>query len=127
MDFSNYTNSNVRDLVSETTVAVQPEEPVGVLRKTQLSALQSLASLLLREIEFLKLNEDRTLRLLQADEGINLYEEVSNFEKGLIRSTLIHTKGVQKKAAEMLGVKVTTLNVKIKRHNITFDPSENAA
>ena len=124
MDLSTYINT---DLVGELEDDLGTAGPVGVIRKTQLSALESLASLLLREIEFLRLNENRTLSLLQADTGINLYEEVRNFEKGLIRSALIHTKGVQKKAAEMLGVKVTTLNVKIKRHNITYNPSEEAA
>ena len=124
MDLRTYINTS---LVDESLDILEPARPMGVLRKTQLSALESLASLLLKEIEFLKQSEDRARQLLQSNKGINLYEEVLNFEKGLIRSALIHTKGVQKKAAELLGVKVTTLNVKIKRHNIRFDPAENAA
>ena len=124
MDLSTYINT---DIPGESSDILEPGRPVGVLRKTQLSALESLASLLLKEIEFLKQSEDRTRLLLQNDKRINLYEEVQNFEKGMIRSALIHAKGVQKKAAVLLGVKVTTLNVKIKRYNITFDASENAA
>jgi transcriptional regulator with GAF, ATPase, and Fis domain len=127
MDLSNYTNTEIDDLADKLPNSLESAEAADVLRKTQLSALESLASLLLREIEFLKLSEDRTLAFLQAEAGINLHEAVQNFEKGLIRSALIRTKGVQKKAAEMLGVKVTTLNVKIKRHNIVFNPLEEAA
>lgn len=124
MDLSTYINAGI---VGESADIHEPSRPAGVLRKTQLSALESLASLLLKEIEFLKQSEDRTRLLLQNDRRINLHDEVQNFEKGMIRSALIHAKGVQKKAAVLLGVKVTTLNVKIKRYNITFDPSENAA
>ena len=124
MDLSTYINT---DIPGESSDILEPRRPVGVLRKTQLSALESLASLLLKEIEFLKQSEYRTRLLLQNDKRINLYEEVQNFEKGMIRSALIHAKKVKKKAAVLLGVKVTTLNVKIKRYNITFDASENAA
>jgi len=123
MDLSTYIDSEVVELSD----VLEPSRPVGILRKTQLSALESLASLLLKEIEFLKQSEDRTRLLLQNDKRINLYEEVQNFEKGMIRSALIHAKGVQKRAAALLGMKVTTLNVKIKRYNITFEPSEKTA
>jgi transcriptional regulator with GAF, ATPase, and Fis domain len=51
-------------------------------------------------------------------EGINLREVIANFEKRLIESTLETTGGVQKDAARLLGLKPTTLNEMIKRHNI---------
>jgi len=51
-------------------------------------------------------------------EGINLREVIANFEKRLIESTLEVTGGVQKDAARLLGLKPTTLNEMIKRHNI---------
>jgi DNA-binding NtrC family response regulator len=51
-------------------------------------------------------------------EGINLREVIANFEKRLIESTLESTAGVQKDAARLLGLKPTTLNEMIKRHNI---------
>jgi Transcriptional regulator containing GAF, AAA-type ATPase, and DNA binding domains len=52
--------------------------------------------------------------------GINLYEEMQRFEASMIRSAMIQAGGVQRKAAELLGMKLTTLNVKIKRYKIDF-------
>ena len=51
-------------------------------------------------------------------EGINLRDVIANFERRLIESTLESTGGVQKEAARLLGLKPTTLNEMIKRHNI---------
>jgi len=43
---------------------------------------------------------------------------VTNFEKRLIESTLESAGGVQKRAAELLRIKPTTLNEMIKRYDI---------
>jgi DNA-binding NtrC family response regulator len=51
-------------------------------------------------------------------EGISLKEVIASFERRLIESTLEATSGVQKEAARLLGLKPTTLNEMIKRHNI---------
>jgi DNA-binding NtrC family response regulator len=51
-------------------------------------------------------------------EGINLREVIAGFERRIIESTLETTGGVQKDAARLLGLKPTTLNEMIKRHNI---------
>ena len=51
-------------------------------------------------------------------EGINLRDVIASFERRLIESTLESTGGVQKEAARLLGLKPTTLNEMIKRHNI---------
>ena len=51
-------------------------------------------------------------------DGINLRDVISSFERRLIESTLESTGGVQKEAARLLGLKPTTLNEMIKRHNI---------
>jgi DNA-binding NtrC family response regulator len=53
-------------------------------------------------------------------EGINLREVIASFERRLIESTLDFTGGVQKEAARLLGLKPTTLNEMIKRHNIAL-------
>jgi two-component system response regulator PilR (NtrC family) len=53
-------------------------------------------------------------------EGISLRDVIANFEKRLIESTLESTSGVQKEAARLLGLKPTTLNEMIKRHNIVL-------
>ena len=51
-------------------------------------------------------------------EGIRFNEVTADFEKRLIESTLDAAGGVQKRAAELLHLKPTTLNEMIKRHDI---------
>jgi DNA-binding NtrC family response regulator len=51
-------------------------------------------------------------------EGISFKDVTSGFEKRLIESTLEAAGGVQKRAAELLHVKPTTLNEMIKRYDI---------
>jgi DNA-binding NtrC family response regulator len=51
-------------------------------------------------------------------EGISFREVITDFEKRLIESTLEAAGGVQKRAAELLNIKPTTLNEMIKRHDI---------
>jgi transcriptional regulator with GAF, ATPase, and Fis domain len=51
-------------------------------------------------------------------EGVRFYDAVGRFERQLIEGALRRTGGVQKHAAELLGLKATTLNEKIKRLGI---------
>jgi DNA-binding NtrC family response regulator len=51
-------------------------------------------------------------------EGISFKEITTDFEKRLIESTLEAAGGVQKRAAELLHIKPTTLNEMIKRYDI---------
>ena len=51
-------------------------------------------------------------------EGLSLKDVVSDFERRLIETTLEITGGVQKRAAELLRIKPTTLNEMIKRYEI---------
>jgi transcriptional regulator with GAF, ATPase, and Fis domain len=51
-------------------------------------------------------------------EGISFKDVITNVEKRLIESTLEAAGGVQKRAAELLKIKPTTLNEMIKRHDI---------
>jgi two-component system response regulator PilR (NtrC family) len=51
-------------------------------------------------------------------EGISFKDVITNVEKRLIESTLEAAGGVQKRAAELLKIKPTTLNEMIKRHEI---------
>ena len=50
--------------------------------------------------------------------GFNYYDAIDRYERELIEATLARCRGVQKRAAEMLGLKATTLNEKIKRLGI---------
>src|SRR5262245_54607861 len=51
-------------------------------------------------------------------EGISFKDVITDFEKRLIESTLEAAGGVQKRAAEPLHIKPTTLNEMIKRYEI---------
>jgi DNA-binding NtrC family response regulator len=51
-------------------------------------------------------------------EGVRFYEAVGRFERQLIEGALRRSGGVQKHAAELLGLKPTTLTEKIKRLGI---------
>jgi two-component system response regulator PilR (NtrC family) len=51
-------------------------------------------------------------------DGVRFYDAVARYERGLIEAALRKTGGVQKQAAEILGLKPTTLNEKIKRLGI---------
>ncbi len=55
-----------------------------------------------------------------ANRMASLKEFLANIERSLILETLEKTKGDQKKAAEILGLKYTTLHEKIKRYHIYF-------
>ncbi|MBN1828928.1 MAG: sigma-54-dependent Fis family transcriptional regulator [Deltaproteobacteria bacterium] len=61
---------------------------------------------------------DRDFALEVNDEGINLNEEVSRFEKMLIEKALAKSGGVKNKAAQFLRLNRTTLVEKLKRYNI---------
>lgn len=50
--------------------------------------------------------------------GVNFYDEIKRFEIDLIRRALEQTGGHQSRAARLLGLNATTLNSKIKTHNI---------
>lgn len=78
----------------------------------RIAALKVLVLTLLTEIESLE------TRINTSDSPLNLQEEVHRFEAALIRVALTKTGGRQRRAARLLGTKVTTLNTKIKRYGI---------
>jgi DNA-binding NtrC family response regulator len=77
-----------------------------------LNSLREAAMMLLREVESL------ANRQTQTNHKLGLQEEVQRYETELIREALQRTRGNQRRAAQLLGVKVTTLNCKIKRLGI---------
>ena len=54
------------------------------------------------------------------EDGVTLREYISEVERQLLLETLDRVGGVQKRAAEVLGLKPTTLNEMLKRHGIRF-------
>ena len=79
----------------------------------RLGALREITQVLLDEVEELE-----TVRSLDISRGINIYDEVRQYETALIRRALRLTGGNQKKAARLLGLLPSTLNDKIKRYQI---------
>jgi transcriptional regulator with PAS, ATPase and Fis domain len=49
-------------------------------------------------------------------EGLNFKDAVGTYERALLAAALSRANGVQKRAAELLGLKPTTLNEMLKRH-----------
>jgi DNA-binding protein Fis len=78
----------------------------------RIKLLKVLTLTLLRELEGVGIEPTRV-----ADE-FNLQNEVEHFEAELIRSALIMTGGRQRRAAKLLGMKVTTLHSKIRRYGL---------
>ena len=60
-------------------------------------------------------------------EGLSLKDVVTDFERRLIETTLESAGGVQKRAAELLRIKPTTLNEMIKRYEIRPRRKRNGA
>jgi DNA-binding NtrC family response regulator len=87
------------------------------------SVLDTKALLLRRQISAF-LNELSALYVqssLDLDRGINLKHEVRRFEVGLIELALKQTGGSQQRAAQMLDLKPSTLNAKLKSLGILVE------
>jgi DNA-binding NtrC family response regulator len=96
---------NVRELENLVERAV-------VLSRSGVITRTSLPPFLLRE----ETVDDE--RLIASEESLDLRERTQSFQKKIILAALKKTKGVQNKAAKVLGVKPTTLNEMIKRLRI---------
>lgn len=86
---------------------------------SRLEALREVALQLLKEVDSLQRAQPP-----HPDRKLSLQDEVQQFEIDLIRTTLDRTNGNQTRAARLLGVKLTTLNTKIKRYKIPFGAQE---
>jgi DNA-binding NtrC family response regulator len=75
-----------------------------------INTLREAAMTLLREVESLASQQEPP-----TSQRLGLQEEMQRYESELIRDALQRTRGNQRRAAKLLGVKVTTLNCKIKR------------
>jgi transcriptional regulator with GAF, ATPase, and Fis domain len=93
-----------------------------VVLDNRLTTLREVAMTLLREVESLRVTEPYDLV-----GRVRLCDEVQRFEIELIRSALSRTAGNQTRAARLLGVKLTTLNSKIKRYGIAVPNYDNMA
>lgn len=86
-----------------------------------LYSLREAALSMLRELDSLASRESN------GHQSFDLQEEVQRYEIELIKNALHRTRGNQRRAAQLLGVKVTTLNCKIKRFGISIDEPDLSA
>lgn len=89
--------------------------------KHKLEILKKIVMAIAEEIESLE-----AVRTVNLRRGINLHEEMRLFEIHLIQSALERTGGHQTRAAQLLGINLTTLHNKLKRLNISPDAIVNA-
>ena len=81
-------------------------------------ALLAQVKALARDQAFNDKGKGTKLKPLEILDGVDFYEEVQKFESFLIKKALAHTRGNQKEAARLLGIKGPTLHAKIKLFNI---------
>ena len=81
--------------------------------RAQLAALRDLALTVVQEVESIKHDS-----MLNLKDGISLHSVVRQYEIGLIIRALRLSNGSQLRASNLLGLKPSTLNAKIKRYNI---------
>ena len=89
----------------------QPQELKTSRRR--ITALKQLTMELVREVQSIG-----EVNVLDIDNGLDFYNEVTRFEIDLITRALALTQGHQARAAKLLNLKGTTLNSKIKLYNI---------
>lgn len=99
-------------------IADQPAE-------NRVEHLVDLTNALLQEIETLARDQEFTdetgrIQTQLVSEGIDLFEEVKQFEINLIQLALKQTRGHQARAAQLLNINPTTLNSKIKVYGIKY-------
>jgi Bacterial regulatory protein, Fis family len=114
------------DISHQTTPPAESLPASIVYRPTDVEArigsLRALAFTLLNQIELL----EAQLTLCPLPD-LDLQTQVRRYEATLIRNALIQTGGRQRRAAHLLGVKVTTLNSKIKRLAINAEVDSGCA
>jgi transcriptional regulator with GAF, ATPase, and Fis domain len=125
-----YADSSQSDPARQERGSLRASTPVP-LKMTERTArnrverLANLAHILLREAETLasdkKFTEESSkLRTMDIAEGIDFYDEVTQFEINLIRLALERSGRNQAAAARLLHIKPTTLNFKIKLYGIEY-------
>jgi DNA-binding NtrC family response regulator len=92
------------------------QDPTATGKK--LAILKEIARALVEELD--ALSQVRTLNLnLNLGNGIDLPDEIRKFEVHFILSALVRTGGHQTEAAQLLGLKMTTLNQKLRKLGIS--------
>ena len=109
----------------DSLAAEVPPSPVSQTEASldyRLKSLREVARSLLQELEELSTSQPQ-----DPGQNVRLHDEVQRFESSLIRHALGRTGGSQTRAAKLLGVKLTTLNTKIKRYKIAHHGKESGS
>jgi DNA-binding NtrC family response regulator len=109
-------NASLKDKLEILHNLMVCEEVDEQVFKQKLEALKDVAMMLVEEIEALDY-----VRSVNISRGISLPDELRMFEVHLIQSALERTGGHQTRAAQLLGINLTTLHNKLKRMNISPD------
>jgi DNA-binding NtrC family response regulator len=104
--------------VTRKTTSLSSETHGALPLEEKIEGLTSIAFALLDEVKSIMPEA-----VIDVKSGIDFYDEVRRFEIDLIESALRRTGGHQTRAADLLNIKLTTLNSKIKRYNIAVRPS----
>lgn len=110
---------------STALVAAENRDEVHAESIGKLQLLKDVAAAISVAAEILEEREQENLGLKPV-EKIDFYEQVSQFETRLITQAMAQTHGNQKRAAELLGIKNTTLNQMLKRYNMLPDMRKKA-
>lgn len=109
-------NSTAIQEREEPETVAQPDEMGETSTwKNNLNSLKEVVLQLLCDLQRVE-----EVNALDIESGFDFYQEVSRFEIDLIKRALLKTGGNQVRAARLLKLNVTTLNSKIKRHNISL-------
>lgn len=100
----------------DNSVSHEAQPRSSELAPHNLNSLREAALTVLREVDLLTSRQAQ-----QPERKFGLQEEVQRYEIELIKNALQRTRGNQRRAARLLGVKVTTLNCKIKRFGISIN------
>lgn len=114
-------DNNLRDNLEILENLSFHEEMDAQMLERKLEVLKSVAMILVNEIEAFQY-----FRPVNISKGISLPEEMRLFETHLIQSALERTGGHQTRAAQLLGINLTTLHNKLKRLNISLVDLVNA-
>ena len=90
-------------------------------RNTNSSDLETLKTEVLKSMALaLESKAENPMGVPEVDvkHGLNFYEEVTNFEIRLLKQALVFTNGNQRAAAQLLRLKTTTLNSKVKVYRL---------
>jgi DNA-binding NtrC family response regulator len=120
--FSNSGTSNDGGVSNTGAVVVegahQSAVPVGAPGEAKSSRplCQSMKMVLLALLDRIEALESEVHS--RNSDSLDLRNEVNEFEGALIRAALASTQGRQRRAARVLGMKVSTLNAKMRRYHV---------